>query len=74
MPFVAFECLTLPMGVMPASDLFQSRMVHMFAGMNEWRPFPYINNDLHFKGTTFEEHISILDEILTLIGEHRNAS
>jgi hypothetical protein len=68
MPFGAFECLTLPMGVMQASDLFQSRMVHMFAGMNERRPFPYIDNVLHFKGATFEEHISILDEILALIG------
>jgi hypothetical protein len=28
MPFGAFEYLTLPMGVMPASDLFQARMVH----------------------------------------------
>jgi hypothetical protein len=35
MPFEAYECLTLPMGVMPASDLFQARMVHIFADMNE---------------------------------------
>ncbi len=33
MPFGAYECLTLPMGVMPASDLFQARMVHLFAEM-----------------------------------------
>jgi hypothetical protein len=35
MPFGAYECLTLPMGVMPALELFQSRMVHMFADMNK---------------------------------------
>jgi hypothetical protein len=58
------------MGVMPASDLFQARMVHIFAGMDEQRPFPYINNILHFKGDTFERHLSILDEILGLIGKN----
>ncbi len=41
----------------------------MFAGMNERRPFPYIDDVLHFKGATFDEHISILDEILQLIGD-----
>ncbi len=43
MPFGAYECLTLPMGVMPATDLFEARMVHIFAEMNERRPFPYID-------------------------------
>jgi hypothetical protein len=41
----------------------------MFADMNKRRPFPYINNDLHFKGTTFDEHIAILAEILQPIGK-----
>ena len=49
MPFGAYECLTLPMGVMPASDLFQARMVHIFADKNNKRPFPYIDDILHFK-------------------------
>ncbi len=70
MPFGAYECLTLPMGVMPASDLFQARMVHIFAGMDERRPFPYIDDILHFKGDTFEQHLSILVEILGLIGKN----
>jgi hypothetical protein len=70
MPFGAYECLTLPMGVMPASDLFQARMVHIFAEMNEQHLFPYIDNILHFKGDTFEEHLFILDEILSKIGQH----
>ncbi len=69
MPFGAFECLTLPMGVMPASDLFQVRMVHIFAPMKSLRPFLYIDDVLHFKGTTFEEHLNILDEILRRIGK-----
>ncbi len=69
MPFGAFECLTLPMGVMPASDLFQARMVHIFAPMKSLRPFPYIDDVLHFKGPTFEEHLAILDEILRRIGQ-----
>ena len=70
MPFGAYECLTLPMGVMPASDLFQVMMVHIFADMNKQRPFPYIDDILHFKGDTFEEHLSILDEIMNRLGQH----
>ena len=37
--------------------------------MKSLRPFPYIDDVLHFKGPTFEEHLSILDEILRRIGE-----
>ena len=70
MPFEAYECLTLPMGVMPASDLFQARMVHIFADMNKQRPFPYIDDILHFKGGMFEEHLSILDDIMSRLGQH----
>ena len=57
MPFGAYECLTLPMGVMPTSDLFRAKMVHIFAPMKSLRPFPYIDAVLHFKGGTFEEHL-----------------
>ena len=59
-PFGAYECLTLPMGVMPASDIFQAQMVDLFANMGKNRPYPYIDDILHFKGGTFEEHIEIL--------------
>ena len=69
MPFGAFECLTLPMGVMLVLDLFQAQMVHLFAEMGEWWPFPYVDYILHFKGSSFEEHMTILDEILWLIGK-----
>jgi hypothetical protein len=70
MLFGAYECLTLVMGVMPALDLFQARMVHIFVGMDERRPFPYINDILNFKGDMFEQHLSILEEILGLIGKN----
>jgi hypothetical protein len=66
-PFGSYECLTLPMGVMPASDIFQARMVHLFAGMGKKKPCPYINDILHFRGATFDEHLAILDDILKLI-------
>ncbi len=57
MPFSAFQCLTPPMGVMPATDLFQARMVHFFMDMwNRW-PSLYIDNILHFKGQKFDKHL-----------------
>jgi hypothetical protein len=69
MPFGAYECLALPMGVMTATDLFQARRVHLFADMEERRPHPYIDDILHFKGVTFEEHLAILNEMLKLLAD-----
>ncbi len=69
MPFGAYECLTLLMGVMSALDVLQSRMVHMFADMNKQHPFPYIDNILCFKGMMSEEHIATLNEILQPTGK-----
>ena len=66
-PFGAYECLTLPMGVMPASDIFQARMVDLFTNMGKNRPYPHIDGILHFKGDTFDEHIEILGQILRLL-------
>jgi hypothetical protein len=66
-PFGAYKCLTLPMGVMPASDIFQAQMVDLFANMGKNRPYPYIDDILHFKGDTFKEHIEILCKILKLL-------
>ncbi len=63
MPFGAYKCLMLPTGVMPATDIFQARMVHVFADMGEQSPFPYVDNILHFKGGSFEQHLEILNEI-----------
>ena len=70
MPFGAYEYLILPMGVMPALDLFQARMVHMFTDMKEWCPFLYIDGILHFKGDMFKQHLLILDKTLQLIGKY----
>jgi hypothetical protein len=67
MPFGAFECMTLPMGVMSASNLFQLRMCHLFAKLNERKPFVYIDDILHYRGGKFEEHLSFYNEILKLI-------
>ena len=60
-PFGSYECLMLPMGVMPAWDIFQARMVHLFMGMRKKKPCPYIDDILHFKGATFNEHLAIHD-------------
>ncbi len=67
MPFGAYEYIALPMGVMPATDLFQARMTHLFEDMGDNQPFPYIDDILHFKGATLEEQLTILDEILKRI-------
>jgi hypothetical protein len=42
-------------------------MVDLFASMGKNRPYPYIDDILHFKGNTFEEHIEILCKILKLL-------
>ena len=63
-----FECLVLPMGVKPATDIFQSRMVATFSHMDESRkPNPYLDDILHTKGESFDEHLNILDEILGVL-------
>ena len=41
-------------------------MVDLFAIMGKNRPYPYIDDILHFKGDTFEEQIRILGQILQL--------
>jgi hypothetical protein len=43
--------------------------VHIFANIIERCPFPYIDDNLLFKGKTFNGHLLILDEILKLIGK-----
>ena len=58
-----FESCVLPMGIKPASDIFQSRMVGVFQPMEHGKPTPYIDNIFHGKGNTFGEHLVILAEI-----------
>ena len=68
-PFGFYECQVLPMGVMPATDIFQSRMVDIFAAMIEDEPDPYIGDILQCQGANFEEHLAGLDEILRRLKE-----
>ena len=59
----------VPQGIAPATDIFQSRMVALFAPMMEKKPDPYLDDILHTKGNTLAEHVSILCEILRRIRE-----
>jgi hypothetical protein len=63
MPFGFYSCLVLLMGVIPATDIFQSRMVSIFADMGSEKPVPYINDIIHLKGETFILHLNILDNV-----------
>ena len=68
-PFGLFECLVLPQWIVPATDIFQLRMVALFAPMMDTKPDPYLDDILHTKGDTLEEYVSILREILRRIQE-----
>jgi hypothetical protein len=50
--FGFFECCVLPMGIKPATDIFQSRMVGIFQPMTKNKPNPYIDDTFMDKGTT----------------------
>ncbi|KAL7450320.1 hypothetical protein ACHAXS_000226, partial [Conticribra weissflogii] len=67
-PFGIYEYQVLPMGVKPATDLFQSRIVQLFASMKKGeKPMCYIDDILHCMGNTYEEHLRILKIILGLL-------
>ncbi len=68
MSFGFYKCTKLPMGVMPATDIFQSRMVSVFVDMGLDKPVPYIDNILISAGKTFKEHLTLLEEMLTHLG------
>jgi hypothetical protein len=53
--FGVFECVVLPMGVKPATDIFQARMVSVFMSMPKNRPKPYIDDIFHRKGSAFDD-------------------
>ena len=50
-------------GNRPATDIFQSRMVGIFMSMGVNKPNPYIDDIFHGKGSNFDNHLEILDEI-----------
>jgi hypothetical protein len=64
MTFGFYKCTKLPMEVMPATDIFQSRMVSVFADMGPDKPVPYIDGILISAGKTFKEHLLLLEETL----------
>ena len=66
-----FECCMLPMGIRPATDIFQSKMVGIFVSMEANKPNPYIDNIFHGKGNTFNEHLAILEEIFQCLLDAR---
>jgi recombinational DNA repair protein (RecF pathway) len=56
------------MGVKPATDIFQARMMSAFMSMPKDRPKPYIDDIFHGnKGSSFDEHLEILVEIFRLL-------
>ena len=69
-PFGYFECQVLPQGAKPTTDIFQSRMVGMFASMQGNRPYPYLDDIFHHKSNTFDECLGILTEIFERLGKH----
>ena len=61
--FGFFSPCVLPIGVRPATDIFQSRMVGIFMSMEADKPNPYIDDIFHGKGDDFDSHLNILNEI-----------
>ncbi len=69
MPFGFYSCTVLPIGVIPATDIFQSRMVSIFMDMGPEKPIPYIEDIIHLKGAIFKLHLDILDKIFQHLGK-----
>ena len=65
MPLGLFKCLVLPEGISPAIDTYQGQMSSLFTNMQPNDPKTYLSDILHMKGSTFQKHLAILDEILT---------
>jgi hypothetical protein len=56
------------MGVMLATNIFQSRMVSVFADMGPDKPVSYINDILISAGKTVGEYLALLEETLKCLG------
>jgi hypothetical protein len=67
--FRFFECCVLPMGIKPATEIFQSRMVGIFQDMQSNKPNPYIDDIFHGNGENFNSHFFIRDEIFSPLKE-----
>ena len=64
MPFELFKCLVLPQGISPVMDIYQGCMSSLFTNMHTNDPKIYLDDILHTKSSTFQEHLAIPDEIL----------
>ena len=53
------------MGIRPATDIFQSRMVSIIQPMKQNKSNPYIDDIFHGKGPDYDSHLNILGEIFT---------
>ena len=57
------ECLVLPQGIKPATDIFQGRVISLFVDMK--KPLlVYLDDILVTFNSTFEDNLMILNEIL----------
>eukprot|EP00957_Ditylum_brightwellii_P014246 1072669-Ditylum_brightwellii.AAC.1 len=64
-----YECLVLAMGVSPATDIFQRRVMSRMSDVKPKPPKVYLNDILTALKHTFKEHMEYLDEILTRVEE-----
>jgi hypothetical protein len=60
--FGFYSCTVLPMGVMPATDIFQSRIVSIFTDMGPELPIPYTKENKKRLG-----HIYKVDDLILII-------
>ena len=65
--FDMFKCVIFPMGVKPATVIFQDRMVSVFISMPKNRPKHYIDDIFLGKGSSFDEHLEFLAKIFRLL-------
>ena len=63
-----FECLVLPQGIKPATDIFQGRMASLFYDAPKPPPV-YLDDILHPTKGTFGTHLVELDDTLTRLEE-----
>ena len=57
------------MGIKPATDIFQSRIVGIFQSTRQHKPHSYIDDKFHGVGGDFDKHLSILSEIFKCLME-----
>lgn len=65
LPWGRYEYARLPQGLMPSSDIFQSRMVQIFEYHDD--VIIYIDNIILYTKSTFEHHVSRLRSILDVL-------